>query len=380
MHLYFHIPFCVRRCSYCDFAIAVRRNVPSRAFADAVLAEWELRAGHPGWTLAPRAETIYFGGGTPSLLDPLELRRIVDRIRRDREVAADGEITIEANPDDITAERAEAWRAAGVNRVSLGTQSFDDRVLQWMHRTHDAARIPVAVARLRAAGIENLSLDLIFGLPEELERDWSSDLRQAVALEPAHLSLYGLTVEEHTPLARWMDRRQHAPVAEERYAEEFLEAHRRLTALGYEHYEVSNYGRPGRHARHNSAYWLRAPYLGFGPSAHSGLGDSRWWNTREWAAYERIIAAGGDPVAGSESLDEGARRLEDRYLGLRTSAGVPEETVPAPQRDQWEAAGWLHPVSSRGGRAVLTAEGWLRLDALVGAGGEDGEDGEGGED
>ncbi|MEP6571941.1 MAG: radical SAM family heme chaperone HemW [Gemmatimonadota bacterium] len=365
MHLYLHIPFCARRCSYCDFAIAVRRNVPSVAFADAILEEWTLREGHEAWNVSPMVETIYFGGGTPSLLDAFELGRILERIRHDRNVAADAEITLEANPDDVTVERVTGWRRAGVNRISLGSQSFDPGVLLWMHRTHDAPGIGTAVSTLRAAGFENISLDLIFGLPASLGRDWSKDLDAALALEPAHLSLYGLTVEEHTPLAHWMDRRQVLPVADERYADEFLAAHHRLSSAGFEHYEVSNFGHPGRHSRHNCAYWSRAPYLGLGPSAHSRLGDRRWWNTREWAAYERMIARGDDPTEGSEVLTPEALRLEDLYLGLRTVAGTASDMIAPAQRALWEEAGWLQAGASAGGRAILTPEGWLRLDALV---------------
>src|SRR5687767_9149745 len=225
MHLYFHVPFCARRCSYCDFAIAVRRIVPSDAYRDAVLAEWTWRHDHPAWSLAPEIETIYFGGGTPSLLDPGALGALLDRIAADRRVHADAEITLEANPDDVTPTAAAAWHRAGINRVSLGVQSFDGSVLTWMHRTHTAEQVPVAVAALRAAGFASISLDLIFGLPAVLGRDWDRDLAAALSLEPEHLSLYGLTVEHGTPLGRWTARGEVAPVEEDRYAEEFLRAH-----------------------------------------------------------------------------------------------------------------------------------------------------------
>jgi oxygen-independent coproporphyrinogen III oxidase len=362
MHLYLHVPFCARRCSYCDFAIAVRREVPSVAYADAVLREWADWQRHEIWAESPRVDSVYFGGGTPSRLEPGAIARILERIATDRALAPAAEVTLEANPDDVTREAARAWRAGGVNRVSLGAQSFDPAVLGWMHRTHSAEQIGAAVATLRDAGIPELSLDLIFGLPAALGRDWEGDLHQALALRPDHLSLYGLTIEDHTPLARWTARGEVAPVDEDRYAAEFLEADTILVPADYEHYEVSNYSLPGRRARHNSAYWRRAPFIGLGPSAHSGWGANRQWNLREWAAYERAMTAGESPVAGSERLDREAVELEELYLGLRTREGVPVHRLPADTANAWTEAGW---ATASGSVVRLTAEGWLRLDALA---------------
>jgi oxygen-independent coproporphyrinogen-3 oxidase len=364
VHLYFHVPFCARRCSYCDFAIAVRRDVPSSAYADAALQEWVGWQSHEIWAESPGVASVYFGGGTPSRLDPGAIARILERIAADRAVAPDAEVTLEANPDDVTGDAARSWRGAGVTRVSLGAQSFDPQVLGWMHRTHSAEQIGAAVGTLRDAGFADLSLDLIFGLPAALGRDWGVDLEQALALRPNHLSLYGLTIEDHTPLARWTARGEVAPVDEDRYAAEFLEADSVLGRAGYEHYEVSNYSLPGRRARHNSAYWRRAPFIGIGPSAHSGWGATRQWNLREWAAYERAMAAGGSPVADTERLDEEAVALEELYLGLRTQEGVSGERLPPDTAKAWIGAGW---AMASGGAVRLTAEGWLRLDALTAA-------------
>ena len=363
MHLYVHVPFCARRCSYCDFAIAVRADVPSDRFAAAVVGEWQRLQTHSAWATSATIDTIYFGGGTPSRLDPAALARILDAMRAARPVAADAEVTLEANPDDVTAHRVAAWRGAGVNRVSLGVQSFDRAVLRWMHRTHDAEQAGQAVHLLRAGGITALSLDLIFGVPATLGRDWARDLDRALALAPNHLSLYGLTVEPHTPLARWTARGETTPADEPSYAAEFLAADARLTAAGFEHYEVSNYARSGARARHNSAYWQRRPFLGLGPSAHSGIGRERWWNLREWAAYDRAAREGAPLVAGEEHLDDVAVRLEELYLGLRTADGVAAAAAGS-HADRWISAGW---AERRGERVRLTAEGWLRLDALVAA-------------
>ena len=362
VHLYLHIPFCARRCSYCDFAIAVRRRVPSREYADAVIREWDAWQDHPAWGLSAEIETIYLGGGTPSLLDPVELERILHAIRDRRPVAPDAEITLEANPDDVTAEPARRWRSLGFNRVSIGVQSFDPAVLSWMHRAHTAADVPRAVAALRDAGFANLSLDLIFALPPQLGRDWSRDLDLALGLGLEHLSLYGLTVEERTPLARWLARGEASRPDDEVYAAEFLAADAALRAHGFEHYEVSNAAKPGFRSRHNSAYWRRRPFIGLGPSAHSGFGNQRRWNLREYTAYEAAVRGGASPVAGLETLDSEAIALEDLYLGLRVREGVAEQTIPPAVVTSWLAEGW---AQREGGRIQLTPEGWLRLDALV---------------
>jgi oxygen-independent coproporphyrinogen-3 oxidase len=231
-----------------------------------------------------------------------------------------------------------------------------------MHRVHSAEQVPAAVEALRCAGIEDLSLDLIFGLPAELRRKWDDDLQRAFALQPEHLSLYGLTVEPHTVLGHRSVRGEMTAVDDGSYAAEFLAAHAALMTHGYEHYEVSNAARPGYRARHNSAYWRRALFIGLGPSAHSGFGPERRWNVREWAEYERLVGAGSSPLGGRELLDNDAIRLEELYLGLRTMEGLPDARLPARVRDAWTKAGW---AIIGGGRVHLTPEGWLRLDALV---------------
>ncbi len=364
MHLYFHVPFCARRCSYCDFAIAVRRDAPTDAYARAVLREWESWQNHESWVGSEVVDTVYFGGGTPSRMDPRGIAAILERVAADRRLSPSAEVTLEANPEDVTPGRGAAWAGAGVNRISLGAQSFDPGVLTWMHRTHTAERTEAAATMLRGAGIRELSIDLIFGLPASLGRRWREDLDRALALGPDHLSLYGLTVEDHTPLARWTARGEVVPVDEDRYAAEFLEADRILGAAGYEHYEVSNYARVGSRARHNSAYWKRAPFIGLGPSAHSGWGRRRRWNLREWAAYERAVTAGESPVAGFERLNDVSVELEELYLGLRTLEGVAADRLPQGTAATWLSSGW---ASTSEGRVRLSAEGWLRLDALAAA-------------
>jgi len=364
MHVYVHVPFCARRCSYCDFAIAVRKVTPNDAFVRAIGAEWQLRRHAAAWNASPGISTLYFGGGTPSRLDPNALAQIISCITRDHPLVSDAEVTIEANPEDVSSEKTNAWAALGINRVSLGVQSHDAHVLEWMHRTHRAEQVPVAVAALRAAGIRNVSMDLIFGLPAALERDWQRDLDLTLALEPTHLSLYGLTVEPHTPLQHWTDRGEATPVAEDRYAVEYLEANATLVQHGFQHYEVSNASLPGFRSRHNSAYWSGADYIGLGPSAHSFLGGVRSWNVREWAAFAERASGGEELQGGAEALDEAASDLEHLYLGLRTDAGIEVGRIPHEARATWVAAGWAVITADR---LRLTVEGWLRLDALVGA-------------
>jgi oxygen-independent coproporphyrinogen-3 oxidase len=307
-------------------------------------------------------ETVYFGGGTPSRLDPGAIRRILDGVRLARPVDTVAEITLEANPDDVTPDRAVAWREAGINRVSLGVQSFDPGVLAWMHRTHSADQAVAAVDVLRQAGFSNLSLDLIYGLPAALGRDWPADLDRALALAPEHVSFYALTIEAGTPLGKWTARRQSVPADDDRVAGEYLHAHRRLTDAGYPHYEVSNAARPGRRAVHNTGYWERRPFLGLGPSAASGVGRWRAWNVREWEGWRRSVLSGGSSLAGEEVLGDEQILIERHYLGLRTEAGLEAELVPAATSETWVQAGW---ATVGEGRLRLTAEGWLRLDALV---------------
>lgn len=363
-HVYLHVPFCRRRCSYCDFSIAVRRTIPAVQYLDAIRSEHALLRAAGQWDAEP-PETLYLGGGTPSLLPPEALAELVRHFLPPAALAPGVEVTLESNPDDVTPASAAAWRAAGINRVSLGVQSFDPAVLRWMHRTHDAGQAGAAVRTLRQAGFDNLSLDLIFALPDAVQPDFRRDLERALALEPDHLSVYGLSVEPRTPLARWTSRGALLPTGEERYAQEFLLAHQRLTAAGFQHYEVSNYARPGRRARHNSAYWTGAPYAGLGPSAHGYARGVRRWNLAPWTAYQRAVSRGRSPEEGREVLGEAERSLEAVYLGLRTSDGVDLSQIPASGGGVLEDASRSGLLQVSGERVRATPWGWLTLDALV---------------
>jgi oxygen-independent coproporphyrinogen-3 oxidase len=359
-HLYVHVPFCARRCVYCDFSIAVRDVVPVGDYLSAVDGELAARHGAASF----RLKTLYFGGGTPSKLGASGVAALMDLIRQHADLAADAEVTLEANPEDVTEANALAWRQAGINRVSLGVQSFDDAVLRWMHRTHDSETARSAVAALRAAGIPNMSIDLIFATPPNVERQWRRDLDAALALDVPHLSVYGLTIEPRTPLGRWIARRDTVAAEEDAFAAEFLAAHNMLTQGGYGHYEVSNYARAGHESRHNRAYWMRSPYAGIGPSAHEFDGTQRRWNLEAYVAWQTIAVGRKDPVEGREELGAEQVVAEEVYLGLRTDRGVrlgePEVSSVAP----WVDSGW-----ARVDRDVvrLTALGWLRLDSLAAA-------------
>jgi oxygen-independent coproporphyrinogen-3 oxidase len=354
-HVYVHVPFCARRCSYCDFSIAVRRSTPVEEYLAALQMELEL--AQPA-----EVDTIYFGGGTPSRLGGDGVARMLDVVRDRYTPAPAAEITLEANPENVSSEAAAAWLRAGVNRLSIGAQSFDDRVLTWMHRTHTAAAIASAVRCAREAGFGSISLDLIFSLPESLGRDWARDLDAAVRLAPEHISLYGLTVEPSTPLARWRERGAISEAPEESYEREYILAHDRLTHAGFEHYEVSNFGLPGHASLHNGAYWNLVPYAGHGPSAHRFDGSTRSWNISAYASWAERLQGGAHAVAGSETLTGEQHELERVYLGLRTTRGCDLDEIDRPVVEPWLAAGWAVETESR---LRLTPAGWLRLDALV---------------
>ena len=363
-HVYVHVPFCARRCVYCDFSVAVRARVPVAEYVGGIRAELTARFGSPPLP-AGRAliTTLYLGGGTPSRLGGAGIGQLLDVVREWFEWDESAEVTVEANPEDVDRGAVHAWRTAGVTRLSIGAQSFGADALAWMRRTHERDAAERAIETARAGGIDDLSLDLIFALPDTITRDLGADLARVVALAPTHVSVYGLTVEPGTALGRWSDRQLVREADETRYEVEFRAAHDVLGDAGYEHYEVSNFARPGHRARHNSAYWSGVPYLGVGPSAHGFDGAVRRWNESAYARWLPRVLAGADPVAGCDPLDADARATEAVYLGLRTAAGLSLDERERSRVDRWVAAGW---ATLDGVRVRLTTDGWLRLDALAG--------------
>jgi oxygen-independent coproporphyrinogen-3 oxidase len=361
--LYVHVPFCVRRCSYCDFAVQATSAAPTDAWLDAIVTEMRLLSEDRGWDAPLSLDTVYVGGGTPSMLDPSAMQVFRRRMEPYAVWDASAEWTCEANPESFTPEVARAWADAGVNRISLGAQTFHEPTLRWMGRMHGVDGPARAVDAARAGGIDNLSVDLIFGLPGRLGRDWGADLHHALLLEPQHVSLYGLTAEAGAPLGRWVKEGRETLSDEDRYADEFLLAHERLRAAGFEHYEVSNFGLPGKRSRHNSVYWTGAPYAALGPGAHGFHPPLRRWNVRGWDAYRDALAAGRLPIDDEETVDEETATLERAWLGLRTDLGHPLET----EGERGLAETWVQHGWGRidGDRVRLTAEGWLLLDRLA---------------
>ncbi len=363
--LYVHVPFCAKRCHYCDFSVAHASRPPVADYLRALevdLQEWFQRDGEP--ERVP-IETLFIGGGTPSLLGVEGMTALARLLQRHFVWDHGIEWTAEANPNSLSRELADGWRRLGVNRLSLGVQSFQAEPLDWLGRLHGPAEAERAMGVARSAGFDRMNVDLIFGLPEDVRRDWIHDLERAVKLGASHVSAYGLTAEPRTPLGRWVDLGRVTMPGDSRYADEYLQASDVLVREGFEHYEVSNFARPGDSSRHNWLYWDGSEYLGVGPSAHSYLGGERIWNVFRWDRY-REAALGGDSLReGRERPDHDQRRLERVWLDLRTTRGLDPADVVGPEADarlrEWRAQGWLGTEA----RARLTPAGWLRLDALA---------------
>ncbi len=320
--LYVHVPFCSAICPYCDFAVTRDAPVRHAIYVECLLAEIALwRAGWQGGVF----DTLYFGGGTPSLLAPGEIANVLKALRADLSVVPDAWISLEANPEDARPSHLAALRELGVRTLSLGVQSFDEKALKFLGRRHSPEEARRSVEAALHAGFDTVSVDLIFGLPEE-HQDLASltrTLEQAVALGPQHVSCYQLTVHEETPFGRGVERGVIRELPEGRQARAYERVVEVLTRAGYAPYEVSNFAlTPEHRSRHNRKYWDHSPYLGLGPSAHSFDGRRRWWNERSLAEWSAKVAAWERPVAGVEELSEADLALERLMLGLRTVEGV----------------------------------------------------------
>ncbi|HBA88984.1 MAG TPA: coproporphyrinogen III oxidase [Geobacter sp.] len=322
--LYIHFPFCLKKCLYCDFNSAPLAGGDVDGYVESLLREMELR----GAALAEEvtAPTLYFGGGTPSLMGPELVGRVIDEAAKRFHLEADAEVTLEANPGTLTPQRLSGYRAAGVNRLSLGFQSFEERLLQRLGRVHTVREALDAFDQARRAGFDNIGIDLMHSLPEQTLSQWREALAQGIALAPEHVSAYALSVEEGTPFSRlYQDDALPLP-GEEEGALMFEATHELLTDGGYLHYEISNFARPGRFSRHNGSYWRRESYLGFGAGAHSfrnadGLGR-RWKNACDPGEYRDSIAAGAIPEQDVELLTLEEAVSESFFLGLRVLSGL----------------------------------------------------------
>ena len=364
-NVYVHAPFCARRCCYCDFAVEVNRRPDGVEWLAAIRTELDWMEERGDVLLSPALETLYVGGGTPSVLDPDRVAELASVAGRERLQGSGFEWTAEANPESFSEEVAKRWGEGGVNRVSFGVQSFSPSALRWMGRLHSARDAEEAVEAAREAGISNLSVDLIFGLPRTVSRDWRRDLERTLDLDVPHISLYGLTVEHGTPLARAVREERIAPCGEARYRDEYLLASEILSRSGYEHYEVSNFARPGYASRHNAACWKGAPYLGLGNGAHSYRHGERWWNRHGWPEYRDQVARTGHGREGGEVLTARQARLEALWLALRTRAGLETAGLGTAGLDpvrRWVAAGL---AQREDGAVRLTPGGWLVLDDLT---------------
>ncbi|WP_298942735.1 radical SAM family heme chaperone HemW [uncultured Microbacterium sp.] len=370
--VYLHVPFCRVRCGYCDFntyTATELRGARQDTYADEVRREIALsrqvlaQAG----PLRP-ARTVFFGGGTPTLLPPGDLARMLDGVREAFALEPGAEVTVEANPDTVTDATAHELAAAGVTRLSIGMQSAVPHVLAALDRTHDPERVTTAVASARRAGLA-VSLDLIYGAPGETLADWRTSLETAIALRPDHVSAYALIIEEGTKLERQIRRGEVAAPSDDLQADMYELADDLLAAAGFQWYEVSNWATtPAQRSRHNLAYWQGEDWWGYGPGAHSHVGGLRWWNVRHPAAYAQRLAAGESPGAGRERPDEAARRLESVLLRSRIVEGLPVSEVTGEGRRAVAgliADGLIEGADAVRGRVVLTRRGRLLADAVV---------------
>jgi oxygen-independent coproporphyrinogen-3 oxidase len=356
--VYVQVPFCQTKCTYCNFHTGPVAQSLYNPFVDAVVREIELRGGSSEEWLRGAIDTVYVGGGTPSLLEPAAMARVLAALRKQL-VCAWEEVTLEADPETINAEKAAAWRAAGFNRISMGAQSFSNTELQAAGRMHRRKDIVSAVSALRVAGFQNISCDLIAGLPHQTAASWENSIGELLALRPEHISIYMMEIDEGSRLGREVlagGSRYSAGAlpSDDAMAEFYEQACERLAAVGYVHYEISNWALPGRESRHNLKYWRREPYLGLGAGAHSFSGTQRWANAHDAAAYVGAIQQGRIPVEQAEAVGAAEALNEELFLGLRLLEGIDFVDIQqrynvslAPRFDALRAAGLVEVQGTR---------------------------------
>ena len=367
--IYIHIPFCKSRCKYCDFFSTT--HLEERAqYVAALLEEWRMRAHE----VKEPIHTIYIGGGTPSMLDDSSLQLIIEAIRRESSLNSTAiseplqddeamlqEITMEANPGDITLERAQAWRKMGINRLSIGVQSMDDELLQLIGRRHTAEQARKAVAAAQAAGFDNISIDLMYALPSQTMEQWQKDVAEALQMGVQHISTYGLIYEEGTVLMTLLDHGVIEAVDEDTEMQMYDYLVEQLAANNFEHYEVSNFALSNRQSRHNSSYWNNTPYIGLGAGAHSYDGQVRQWNISDLDTYiAQAMAHQLQPE--KEVLSEEQRHTERVMLGLRTNSGIGIDEIDRSKAQPYIAQGML---IEKDNRIVATTKGYHILNRII---------------
>ncbi len=368
--IYIHIPFCKQACTYCNFHFSTNLDLQND-FTAALLNEIALREAY---IQEETVETIYFGGGTPSLLSPRAIYEILKSVGNHFRISQNPEITLETNPDDINMSDLDKWKKAGINRLSIGVQSFFSEDLIWMNRAHNGEQAVQAVQDSKKAGFDNFSLDLIYGAPGLTDEKWDLNLQKAISLEPAHMSCYALTVEPKTALHNMIKTKKSVAVDPEKQASQFITGIQQLEAAGFEHYEISSFARPGKRSRHNSSYWQSKKYLGLGPSAHSFNGTSRQWNISNNALYVKSLMAG---QLNFESENLLPRDLLNEYImtSLRTKEGLDLQHVSEHFGKQKvnllenNASAYIHSnkMEKKQEKLVLTREGKLFADGIAAA-------------
>ena len=357
--LYVHVPFCLTRCGYCDFNAYAGLDELKPRYLRGLFAEADLLA--PSWTQETFA-SVFLGGGTPTTMEVADLKALLVRLRDRFAIDDRAEVTIEANPDTVDRAKLSGLLDAGYERLSMGAQSFDLAVLDALERVHSPASVRRAVADARAAGYARVNLDLIYGANGETLESWERTLREAIALEPEHVSAYALTIEPSTPLGRKVQSGAVPPPDGDVQADMFSLACELLGGAGYGHYEVSNWARPGFECVHNLGYWERRPYVGLGAGAHSYRENHRWWNVRPPEEYLAQVETGRVPIGGEERLEPGDAYLEEVFLRLRILEGVPRSWVEEGKADPFLESGLLE---DRAGSLVPTERGMLLLNELV---------------
>ena len=365
--IYLHIPFCRQACTYCNFHFTT-----SLRYRDELIRAMATEAEEQNWyTGDEKLDTIYFGGGTPSLLTISELDLLLDTIRKNYSIASDVELTLEANPDDISLEKLKVWKNSGINRLSIGVQSFFEEELRWMNRAHNATEARKSL-ELALGEFDNITMDLIYGSPLLTDEGWKENVDTATGLGIPHLSCYALTVEEKTPLHKNILSRKSQPVDPDKQARQFLLLMQWLREKGYEHYEVSNFAKPGFRSRHNSAYWKGSTYLGIGPSAHSFNGRERSWNIANNNMYIQQVSQ-GNMVREKETLSSEQRWNELIMISLRTLEGIDLDRIekewgtPARQDAEKQLEKYVSSghVSIAQSQARLTDTGMLLADGIA---------------